>query len=312
MPRRDPFGHRDDIGDIVVLQTLEPPTGPADARDDLVHDEDDVVFIANLANARHVPLGRRYDAPGGDGLLADVAGDRRGVLQLDELPQLVRVALRRRLVIVAVAIAIAVGRIDVIKAPGQRLEVLSPGRNGAGGEGGKAHPVVVVAAPDDLVLAPVAHHLVVLPRHLDGRFVRVRTVAGEHRVLKRARGERREFFRQTDLGYGGGPTARVLHEIGHLLDHRLNDDGVVEAERRGEGGRGGVQVLPAVDIGDHGTAALGDDRGRGVKEGWVIPKRRPQVCLGGLSQVGGVQFRHAKPLRLGWAHPRCALNRCQT
>jgi hypothetical protein len=62
VPRRDPLGHRQDVGYDAVVLDGEPPAGPAKAGDHFVGDHQDVEIVADPAH-RLQPAHRRDDEP---------------------------------------------------------------------------------------------------------------------------------------------------------------------------------------------------------------------------------------------------------
>src|SRR3954466_8949628 len=172
---REALGRRDDVGLVAVLLGAEVVAEAAERADDLVGDHQDVVLVADLANALEVALGRREAAAGVLDRLHDHGGDRLGALELDP----VRDGLGEVLGAVARRQAVHVRVRDVAAAGGERLERLGPG-GGAGrlerlaqrGDAGRAQraerrSVVGDLARDDLVLVGVAAEAVVLAGQLE-------------------------------------------------------------------------------------------------------------------------------------------------
>ena len=73
--RRQPLGHRDQVGHDVPVVDRPPRTRSAEAAHDLVGDQPDAVAIAHLAHALQVAVGRDEDAVGPDHGLDDERRD---------------------------------------------------------------------------------------------------------------------------------------------------------------------------------------------------------------------------------------------
>ena len=80
-----PLGHAEHVGHDAERLGGEHPAGPADAGDDLVEDQQDVVPVADLPQDRQVLVGRVDHAAGVPDRLDHDRGDRVGVFHLDDL-----------------------------------------------------------------------------------------------------------------------------------------------------------------------------------------------------------------------------------
>src|SRR5213078_5332471 len=99
----------------------------AEAGDDLVRDEQDLVARADLAHARPVVVGRVDDTTAAVDRLADERGDRVRPLAQDRLLQLARRRLADRLAGLGPLEPIWVARLDVDESRHARLEHLPVG-----------------------------------------------------------------------------------------------------------------------------------------------------------------------------------------
>src|SRR3954449_6897021 len=133
---REALGRRDDVRLVAVLLGAEVVAEAAERADDLVGDHQDVVLVADLADALEVALGRREAAAGVLDRLHDHGGDRLGALELDP----VRDGLGEVLGAVARRQAVHVRVRDVAAAGGERLERLGQGGGGGGAPGARGRP----------------------------------------------------------------------------------------------------------------------------------------------------------------------------
>ena len=140
------LGERHDVGLDAPMAEREPAPGAAEAGDDLVGDQQYVVFVADLAQFREIALGRHDDAAGAHDRLTDHAGDRLRAFGEDRL--LDRLGGADAAFLVALP-AIGIGRRDLDKARHQRPEHLV-----IRGHAGRAHrrhrdAVITVHARDE-------------------------------------------------------------------------------------------------------------------------------------------------------------------
>src|SRR4051794_23714005 len=163
--RRQALGRRDDVGLIVEALGPEPLAEPAERADDLVGDEQDVVLVADLADALEVALGRREAAAGVLGRLEEHGRDGVGALEADALVD----RLRQGLGAEPGREPVLVGVRDVAAARGERLEGLAQRGDAGDGERAQRGPVVGGLAGDDLRLVRLAVELVELADELDRR-----------------------------------------------------------------------------------------------------------------------------------------------
>src|SRR3954451_20692542 len=253
---REALGRRDDVRLVAVLLGAEVVAEAAERADDLVGDHQDVVLVADLADALEVALGRREAAAGVLDRLHDHGGDRLGALELDA----VRDRLGEVLGAVAGRQAVEVRVRDVATAGGERLERLA--QRGDAGRAQCAHRRAVVGdlAGDDLVLVRVAPELVVLPRELERALDGLAAARGEEDAVEVAGGDRREARRELDRRRVGVGTGREEAEVLGLVGARLADPGAAVADVHAEQRAEAVEVLVAVLVPDVAAVALDDDR----------------------------------------------------
>jgi len=156
--------------------------------------------------------------------------------------------------------------------------------------------VIRIEARDDLDLVGLALGLPVEARRLEGGLVRLRAAAREEHALHVLVGERDELFRQLDGRDVRRP--RVRREVGELthlgrrgLGQLLAPVADVGVPQPGKA----VDVLPALDVRDHGPAALDVDHGLQVIA--RVVQRVDQMLLVGLDQLCGLH-RHRMPPRV--------------
>src|SRR3954471_5113470 len=83
--RREPLGHRDEVGNRVPVVDGEPLPGAAEAGHHLVGHHQDPVAVADLADALDVPVRRDEDAVRPDDRLEEYRGDRLRTLVPDHV-----------------------------------------------------------------------------------------------------------------------------------------------------------------------------------------------------------------------------------
>ena len=271
-----------------VLQA-EHLSRPAEAGDDLVGDEEHVVLVADLADAREVVV-LRDDHPARPlDRLRDEHGHRVRPFAEDRLLQLVRgrdaLALAgRRLV------AVGVGGRDVHEARHARLE-----HRPVRGDPGRGHrregdPVVAPLARDDLGLVRLAAELPVVAGHLEVAVARLPAPRGEVEAVDVRVGDRGEPLGELDRPRVGAP--RVAGRVGEL--RHLGGGGVHQLPAAVAGGvvpqaREGVDVAVAVRVDElralaahpHLAAGVGGGAVQGVDEVFLVAEDESGVCVVG-------------------------------
>src|SRR4051794_19521684 len=289
---RQALGRRDHVGEVVVLLGAEHVAEPAVGADDLVGDQQDVVLVADLADALEVALGRREAAAGVLDRLHDDGRDRVGALELDA----VRDGLREVLGAVAGRQAVEVRVRHVAAARGERLERLAQRRHAGGAERAHRRAVVGDLARDDLVLVRVARELVVLAGELQRGLDRLAAARGEEDAVEVAGRELGELGGELDRArVRVGPRreeAELLGLVGAGLGHVGAPVADVHAEQRAQA----VEIAVAVLVPDVAPVALDDDRDVRLGVGAHAAEVQPEVALGEVLEralgCGGLRRGH--------------------
>src|SRR3954451_3500390 len=274
---RQALGRRDHVGQVVVLLGAEHVAQPAVGADDLVGDQQDVVLVADLADALEVALGRSEAAAGILDRLHDHGRDRVGALELDA----VRDGLREVLGAVAGRQAVEVRVRHVAAAGGERLERLAQRGDAGGAQRAHRRAVVGDLARDDLVLVRLAGELVVLAGEAYGGVGRLAAARGEEDAVEVAGGHRREARGELDRGrVRVGPRGEEAELLG-LVGARLGDLGAAVADVHAEQRAQAVEVLVAVLVPDVAAVALDDDGDlRPIAVGAHPAEVHPEMALG--------------------------------
>jgi hypothetical protein len=249
---------------------------PAPGADDLVGDQQDVVLVADLADALEVALGRREAAPGVLNRLHDHGGDRVRALELDA----VRDRFGQVLSAVAGRQAVEVRVRDVAAAGGERLERLAQRRDAGRRERAHRGAVVRGLACDDLRLVRVARELVVLADELEGGLDRLAAARREEHAVEVARGEPCDARGELDRGRMRVGPRREEAELAGLVGTGLGHLGATVADVHAEQRAQAVEVPVAVLVPDVAPVALDDDRNvRTVRVRPEAAEMHPQVAL---------------------------------
>ena len=175
--------------------------GAAEAVDDLVHDQQHAVLVADLAQP--LPVFRRRDVQTirGRNRLTDDGRDRLRSLIDDFLLDIIGAHDVARFALKTEVVPIVVRRRSVIDTVHERAEV---GLVAHGGEAQRAHRHAVVAATarDDLVALREATHGLDLLGDLDRALNRLGATGAEVDAIQIAGCERRELIRQLDGRHG--------------------------------------------------------------------------------------------------------------
>ena len=165
--RAHALAHAHDVRQHAEGLRGEHLAGAAEAGDDLVEDQQHVVAVADLAQARQILGRRRGDAAGVADRLDDHRGDGLRPLQLDDPLDLVDAGDAAARVAQVERAGMAGGRHGLEEARQRRLENRLAARQAGGRE--RAHRGAVVAGvqADDLVLERIAGLAVVLPGRPD-------------------------------------------------------------------------------------------------------------------------------------------------
>ena len=176
IPAREPFPDAEDVRPHAGLLGREPGAEPSEPGHDLVEDQEHARLVAERAQPTEVVVGERVHAGRQHHRLDDDRGDGAGTLVLDHVPHLRQAAEGAR---ARAGPARARDRSMSMDPAGEerfvRRPELRPTRRGESSHGG---PVVGAIERDRLVTLGTAALAVVLPRHLERRFRRLRS-AGE-------------------------------------------------------------------------------------------------------------------------------------
>nr|POE63625.1 hypothetical protein CFP56_04528 [Quercus suber] len=267
---RDGFAEEDQVGLDATPFVAEQPTGPRDTGLDLIADEQDVVFGAELPQTLEVAV-VGYDDAGFALDRLDQDGGRLLAVCLEQLFDRVDVVVRKWL---------ARGRIHTAEIGEVWAVVVSALRVAGQGDGRKGAAVEVLLQTKDprLVRRDALDLVCPFPRNLDGRLDRFRaSVHGQHhlepchgRDLLGKLGEDIVVEGSTAQGQAGG-----------LLGQGLDQLGVAMALVDGRVGGEKVEVVLALGIPDRTRGRLGEDDGERV----VVV--RGEVGLGRHGGVGG-------------------------
>ena len=217
------LGHRHDVGRHAEKLRAAVLAHAAKAGDDFIEDQQDAVLIANLAQALQIALGRHDHARRASHRLDDHGGDVGGVVQLDELEQLIGQRHAARGGHAAREGAIGLQRVRQVIDIHQLPEHLAVGADAAQAGAAHVHAVVAARAANQLGLGGLALETPVGARHLERRIGRLRTRIGEEHMAKRARQQGRHLLGQLE-----GQRMRILErgrviQCAQLRRHRLLD-----------------------------------------------------------------------------------------
>ncbi len=260
VPAGQALPEHEDVRPGVGELGCEEAAGAAEAGDDLVEDEDDVVPVAQGPERREVVVRRDHDAGGHQDRLGDQGGDRLGAFELDHLLDEPDVGGADLGGIDVEGWAVGVGRVEMDEAGRERL-VRAPARAPAARRQCVArHPVIGAVVREHLVLAGIAGLAVELAGHLDRGLDRLRAAAPplERRVLGRQ--EREELSGELEAPVARRHRRRGEGESRELSRRGLDEPRVpvpeAEAERAGEP----VEVPAPVHVPDADPVALGQDQ----------------------------------------------------
>jgi hypothetical protein len=162
------LGERHQVGLDAPMTQGEPAAGAAEAGDHLVGDQQHLVPVADLAQAREIGRRRHDHAAGAHDRLGDDGGDRVGPFLQDRLLHRFGGADARVLV---ARPAIGIGRRHLQEVGHERPEHLVVGRHSRRAHGRHGDAVIAVDARDHLHLVRLAAQLPVVARDLERRFV---------------------------------------------------------------------------------------------------------------------------------------------
>ena len=249
---REPLGAADDVRPDVVALGGEPVADAAERGDHLVGGEQDVVAVAELADAAPVARRRREGAARVLHRLHVDEADRLRPHREDRLLEVLEQHRRELRLGLLGRPVVAVRVLHVPHLGHERLERLLQRRDAVDRERSHRRPVVGDLARDRLVLARhrragalVAPRLagrnllaaareVVLARELPRRLDRLRAAGDEEHAVQVAGRERRDLRGQLDRARVRVRPVRVEGQLAHLLERRLADllaEAVAEVDR---------------------------------------------------------------------------------
>ncbi len=188
---RERLCHGDHVG--LELERLRAPhvCGAVEPADDLVDDEQEVVFLEDRLD--FVEIGRRRNdhAAGTHDRLGDEGGDRLGILAQDQLLEILGEPGRKRLLAFArMGEAVMMRAVGVDDAGDRQIEIaLVCGKAGQACRG-DGDAVIGFHPRNDLLLLRPAERVVVVPDQLHRRVVRLRAGVGEEHLRHRHWGKR--------------------------------------------------------------------------------------------------------------------------
>ena len=258
-PRCDRLGELHDVRlDAPVLEREEAP-GAAEAGDHLVGDEQHVVPVADLPDAREVVVRGNDDAAGALHGFGDEHRHGVGSLAQDGPFELVRgghaLALAgRRLV------AVRVGGGDVREPRHARFEQRPVAAEAGGAHRRERNSVVAVDPGDHLRLVRPAAQLPVGARHLDAAVGRLAAAAREEEAVDRGVAQSRQALGQLDgAGVRAAGVARNVGELGGLFAHRVGKLRPAVPGRYVPQSGEAVDILAPVRVGEDRPVALDPD-----------------------------------------------------
>ena len=236
--------------------------GAAEARDDLVEDQQDVVRGADLAQALQIALRRHDDARRARERLDDHRRDVRRVVQRDQVEQAIgqlgavfRHAARER-VLRELRVRQEIG-VDAL------AEQLAVRPDAADRDAAEVHAVVALLAADQARLGALALRAPVRARQLQRRIGRFRARTREEHVVEAGRRQVLDLVRELERLRVAVLERRRVVELRDLAAHRFGDLGAAVAEARAPEARQAVVDLAAFGIrviralGRHDHARIG-------------------------------------------------------
>ncbi len=218
-----------------VMLAGKPGAGAAEPGDDLVHDQEHAISVANLPYAAEIlrrwvlhPV-RLHDRFGDEG------GDVLRPFVLDLPLQIVGAEGEIRFLLHAEGVAVAAGTGDEGVARNARLRDVARAKPIRRADGAHGCPVVGVPAGDDLVGARFAGLGMVLLRQLDGGFHRLGTAGDEEHLRQPFRCQFGDLGRELDRRRGEVVDGAHIVELLELPGHRGGDLRVAVPERVGAG-----------------------------------------------------------------------------
>ncbi len=292
---------------VAVVVAAEPFAGAAEAADDFVGDEEDVVTRENLADLRPV-AGWRNDHAAGP---LDRLGDKGRHLVLADfenlLLQLLRDAHAEFFRTQRTAFAEPVGLVDMLDAGNRTVALAVHGFHAAQAGAGHRRAVVAVPAADDHFLPRHALGRPVMAHHAQYRVIGFRAGAGEEHVIHARWRDVGDGLGQRDGRWMGRLEEEVVvGQLAHLpgsgLDQLLASIADVDAPESGHR----IENLVALAIPQVDAGSLGDHpRALGIERLVVGEWRQMVIAAQGLP-LQGLRIAHGHLVQNGFMVPATA------
>ena len=285
--RGDRLGELDHVRLHPPVLEAEHPSGAPEPRDHLVGDEEDVVLVADLADAREVVVLRDDHAARPLHGFGDEHGHRVGAFAENRLLELVRGrdSLAHPL---RCPVAVGVGRGDVHEARHPGLEHRPVCGDSGCGHRGQGDPVVAPLARDDLGLVRLAPKLPVVAGHLEVAVARFAAAGGEIEAVDVRIGDGGEALGELDRTRVGAPRIPgCIGKLRHLRGGRIHQlpasvaGGVVPEPREAidESVAVGVDELRPLAADPDLSAGMRGRAVQGVNEMFLIAEDESCVCV---------------------------------
>jgi hypothetical protein len=279
----------------------------AEARDDLVGAEEDVVPVAELAHPAPVAGRRRERTPGVLHRLHDHHRNRARPGRVDRVLELLEEQGGELLLGLLLGPVVAVRVPNVVDPRHERLERVPESRDPVDRQGSHRRAVVGDVARDCL---PPPLRLpssgVVLARELPGRLDRLRAARAEEDAVEVARRDLRHLRRELDRARMRVRPVRVEGQLLHLVVSRPPDlvaERVADVDGEETGER--VEVALAVRVLQVAAVPPDDDRNLAFEVPGHAGEVEPEMIASLLLEVRG----HAAPF-IGWLTPRPRASGC--
>ena len=243
--------------------TAEHGSKSAEAADHLVRDHVHVICTANLHHFVKVAFRRNDHAASTHHRLRDKGGNRVRILFANELVEFARQSLCEFLLRLARLGEAVMVRTAHVQNPSERqIEIQVIVRQTRERCRHHGHPVIGLAAADDLLFSWPTERVVHVPDELDLTVIGLRARGAEEHFRGRNRGDLFEPFGELDRGImalGGEKVAKG--KLTHLRRSGLDQLFVAVAKRRAPQPRHPFDIGPALGVVDeHALSALDDQR----------------------------------------------------
>ena len=292
--RGDAFGEGDHIRHDAIALRREGMAETAEAGDHFIENEQDAIFVADRAQPLQIALRGRQHAGRARHRLDDDGGDGRGIVQGDDVLELVGemgapfgLAARKSL------FGAIIGMRQMIDAGEKRAEEFAVRRNAADRNAAEPDAVIAAHPADEPRARAMAADIVIGERDLQSGVDRFRARIHEEDAVEIARRQRRDARRQLEGFRIGELERRCIIDLGGLgLDRRDDRCAVVTGIAAPHAG-GAVEHGAAVERVIIHAGGAGDEA-RVLLEGAIGRERHPK----GFEIVGGAlsgrRGRHRK------------------